>query len=222
MRRIFLILAMSSTLGLVGSLAMAEDAPLPSSLPKPSPAWKIRPGVALGAPQPIQASVEAYQAENIRYFVSGGYFRYPWTARPSRLVQLASAEVGARYFPWNSWFFAGLGVGFRYTSVMADISSFSIGDQSVASAATLHLNDVFLSPVIGLNFRLGGSFALGCDLGAEIPIVPWGSLVIENAANGTNSSNSETLRVESGPAISRIAGLVLPRVTLFRLTWQFN
>ena len=60
------------------------------------------------------------------------------------------------------------------------------------------------------------------DLGAQIPLIATGNMWLFDANNGQSSDNSSELQVESGTALNRIAGLIIPKLTLIRLTYDLD
>ena len=119
-------------------------------------------------------------------------------------------------------FFVSLGLGYRKIAITADLSTFKIEGESLATSATLNLGTLYFGPSVGWEFDLSRKLSLGVELGLQLTLVAGGSLYLEDSKTGANSDDSEVLRTNSSAAMGRIASLPLPKVTLFRLTYHLD
>jgi hypothetical protein len=196
------------------------------SAPHTWAAIKVAQEYSLSLPQPIKVGGEAYCtndehfycSEKYRIYLNGGYAIYPGSTFS---FNIASIEGGVRYYPWNSMFYVGLGVGYRSINVSANISAFQIEGEVVATSATFSLQSPYFSPTAGVSIDVGKGISLGMDIGVQIAEFASGSVTLVNANNGTNSNNSTVLSVISDRAAGRVAGLIIPVVSLFKLTYYF-
>ena len=174
----------------------------------------------IAVPQPLKLGVEAYVNPSIRPIFNLGYIKVP--LGKNRSVTAASVEAGARFSPWAKWNFFGASLGYRHLNLTTDISAFKIEDESLASLASVDLNTFYFAPTWGCRFALTQRLFIGFDLGLQIPLISSGSLKLEDLQSGQNSDNNERLRIDSDLSMSRVAGLLIPQVTLVRLTWYLN
>lgn len=204
----------------LGSQAQA----LPSQIS--SIAWS--PEVIVALPQPLSFGAvfscegsSALCSKAWNYYSNVGFFRWP-LAISERSFAEWSAEVGVRYAPFSFPLFFSMGVGYRYLSVSAQMASFTIEGETLASSGSLNFSTPFLAPSVGWNFTLSRNLVLGLDLGIQVPFLSSGTLYLEDAKTGTNSDTSEVLKTNSSLQMGRIASLLIPKFTLVRLTWYFD
>ena len=169
-------------------------------------------------PQPLRIGVEARTDTKVRYYFGGGYFKYP-LGSSTHQFSVMSFDGGARYFPHFYGLYASLGLGYRRVGVTTNVSAFQIEGQAVASSASLALNTIFFFPSIGINFGLTKKLFIGFDIGVQYALIAWGSLNMN--ADGL-STNSNDLQVDNGPAMNRVAGLLVPEITILRLSWVLD
>lgn len=183
---------------------------------------RISPEAAIALPQPIKIGAELALPglSRLRPYGDAGYAWVPFSSG-SKSLRVYSLEAGARYFPWEERFFASAALGFRYLGFSTDVSSFKIDDQAVATDGTIATKAFYAGLTLGAEFPLTSKLSFGFDIGLQIPLVAWGSLDLSDSTTGADSSNSELLAVDSN-GISRIAKLVLPQITLFRLRWNLD
>jgi hypothetical protein len=181
------------------------------------------PEVAVSLPQPLQIGARAFCEgdeffckENLHAFMNAGYFYLPIS---SKSISAMSAELGARYFPFGKIFYLSGGVGYRAITLSADTSLFEIDDETIATDSQLNLRTLYFASALGASFSLSETLSISFDVGLQSPIMGSGNIHLSNDNTGEHSNNSDLLRVDSDPAVSRIARLPLPRITLFRLTW---
>jgi len=189
---------------------------------------KLAEEFSLAAPQPLKLGAEIYCtaddffcSERLRYYMNVGYIQYPFSSS-STSFSIFSVEAGTRYFPWQSVFYVGLGLGYRQMGVSANISAFQVEGETVATSANMNLSTPYLSPTLGVNISVGKSIFLGFDLGVQVPIFAAGSLKMIDSTTGTTSDTSAVLKVTSDRAMGRIAGLIIPTVTLIRFSYYMN
>lgn len=197
--------------------ASAANAAAPSGFFK---GWKIAPEFMIALPQPLKLGVEAYKNPSIRPVFNFGYIKIP--LGKGRSVTAASVEAGARFSPWAKWNFFGAAFGYRHLNLTTDISAFKIEDESLATLASVDLNTFYFAPTVGCRFSLTERLFIGFDVGTQIPLISSGSLRLEDTETGQNSDNNDRLRIDSDRSMSRVAGLLIPQVTLVRLTWYLN
>jgi hypothetical protein len=179
-----------------------------------------RPQVSLALPQPIQLGAERELDPRWRAYASAGYFAWPLSGG-SRSVMIYGLEAGGRYHPWAGKFFLNAGVGYRRIAFSSDdISALKLEDEVLATGATIDLFTLYGSLKVGWDFPVSRTMSLGFDLGAQVAVMKWGRLVLRNDQTGQNSGNSSDLSADSSRAMRRVAGLLLPSVTLLRLSWS--
>lgn len=183
------------------------------------------PQAALTFPQPVEVGVEVLQEKktDLRLFVHVGYFRYPFFGG-DKALSLTEVQTGIRYFPWtehSSHFFTLLSLGYRFVSLATApnlLSSLVINNQVLATNASVFLSTFYIVPGFGAEFPLSKRLRFSFDLGVQVPWIAFGGMALVNQNNGTDSSSTSSLQVDSD-SISRIAWLILPQITFFRLTW---
>jgi hypothetical protein len=181
----------------------------------------------LSVPQVIQIGVQGYCVGESFLCQNGfhahldvGGALYPLSPS-SRSFGMFSVEAGGRVFPWNSTFFMLLDLGYRRLNVAADLSFLRVEGAILASSASVEFSTFYFTPGIGLSFALGESWKIEMDLGVQIPLLASGQMFFLNQNTGQNSNNSTLLESNSDLAMSRIAGLILPHMTLARLIHYF-
>lgn len=182
---------------------------------------RIEPELALAAPQPIQVGIALSKTPTFAYYISTGFFMYPFTQSTKSLL-LYQFGAGVRFAPQDGPFYVAGELGFQNIQVSTDISSFKIEDEAIASNAVILLRSIYLAPSVGYRFALSRRITGSVELGAHIPVMPAGRMIIEDSASGRNSDNSAVLKVDSDTAFSRVAAIVLPKITLLRLTWRLG
>ena len=145
---------------------------------------------------------------------------YPLGASEKSL-SVFNLETGVRFFPFDLPFFTGFALGIRNISLNADLSNFRVDGASLASSATLSFSTVYVGPLLGIKWTLGNGFLLEANAGIQLALYASGSMNFMNGDTGANSNNSDTLQVDSKAAMSRIAGILLPSITLIRLIRYF-
>lgn len=186
------------------------------------------PEVSVSLPQTLQLGVEGYCTEGafycmekLRGYVDMGGLIYP-LAVSERSLSVFNLETGVRYFPSSVPFlFAGFALGLRNIGIKADMSAFHIDGAAIASSGTISLSTVYVGPLVGIKFSLGNGFLLEANAGIQLALYASGSMYLMNGETGANSNNSESLQVDSQVAMSRIAGILLPSVTVVRLIRYF-
>jgi len=182
----------------------------------------IAPQLSGSFPQPLQigAELQSLSLPALKAYGAIGFFQYPFTGG-DRSLNTLSARLGARYFPNQNWYFGSAGFGYRTISFNANLSSFTIDNQVLATTDTITLRTFFFELALGTDFKLSKALSLGFDVGVQIPLIASAQMNLVNANTGQNSSNSSLLAVDSSP-MTRIAGLLLPELTFFRLTWHLE
>ncbi|MEO5969955.1 MAG: hypothetical protein ABIQ95_08505 [Bdellovibrionia bacterium] len=159
--------------------------------------------------------------ERLRGYVDMGGLLYP-LAVSDKSLSVFNLESGVRYFPFSdSPFFTGFALGVRNVGLKADLSAFRVDGATLASSATVNFSTVYVGPLVGLKFALGNGFLIEGNAGLQWPIYASGSMYLLNGDTGANSNNSDTLQVDSKIAMTRIAGILLPSVTVIRLIRYF-
>jgi hypothetical protein len=188
---------------------------------------KLAPEVSVSFPQAFQVGVQGFCTEggwicspNLSgYFDLGGIY-YPMGSN-DRSLGVFSLETGARYYFSESHWFGGLALGFRNLGLSADLSSFRIDGEALATQGSIQLSTLYLSPVVGARFSLGNQYLFEFNLGVQVPFYANGFLFLRNDKNGQNSDNSAVLQTDSKVAFSRIAALIVPSFTVFRVVRYF-
>jgi hypothetical protein len=113
-------------------------------------------------------------------------------------------------------------MGYRKINFVTNFSPFTIDDVTMVTGGSLHLHTFYITPMIEGRFKISDRISIGCGIGAQIPILYTGNMDLENNTNGANSNTSDVLSVDSVLPMKRIAGIILPRITLFQLVWNLN
>lgn len=161
-----------------------------------------------------------FSLQNFKFFWDFGYLKY--ASSPNDSLELFDIQLGARYFPLNSWSFISQAVGYRAFSLSRDISTFKIASSSPATSGELNLKTLFYFPALGLSWRVSDSVTLETELGVQISLYADGLLNIKNSVTGQDSTNSPDLATDSKTAMSRIASLIIPELTLVRMIYHFD
>ena len=183
--------------------------------------YQISPEFTVAFPQPLMIGAEAYRlnAPDLRLYLDAGYFQYPLSIS-SLGIKALTIESGVRYFPFNSWFCLSLGLGYRNLGAQADVD-LGVGDEST-TASSLGLSTLYFSPMIEAKIDLTKRIGIAFGVGAQISLLSSGSMNFQDNTNNMDSSNSPTLAVDSFSYLNHTAGLLMPRVTLFRLLWRLE
>ncbi|CAM6053631.1 unnamed protein product [Sphagnum tenellum] len=118
-------------------------------------------------------------------------------------------------------FFVGFCLGFRNIGVSADLSAFRMMAPLWHPSATVNLATLYAGPTLGIRFTVSQGFYLEANLGIQLSIYGWGYAFLSNAMTGANSNNSSNLQVDSNMAMSRVASIALPSISLIRLVRYF-
>jgi hypothetical protein len=187
------------------------------------------PEVGFSFPQPIQVGAQIscsgsalFCDPHWKYYLDTGFFPVPLSSN-SRKLEIFSVETGARITPFSFPLTFTLGLGYRTIFFSTqDVSAFLLDGASVASDASLTFSTFYFGPSIGWEFTLSNQLALGIQAGMQFALIGNGSLFLSNQSTGANSSNSALLETDSGASLRRVASLVIPSLTLMRLTWHFD
>lgn len=200
--------------------AFAEEPAMQSEAPQ---GLRISPQVALALPQPLAIGAETFRAHDtaLRGFGSIGYVPVPLPGS-GKSLSIFSIQAGARYFPWKRGFFGAFCLGYRHIAFSADTSAFKLDDVVVATNGTIDLHTVFLGSSLGAEFSLSQSLTFGFDLGLQLALMGSGRMNLVDSQTGTDSSNSDILAINDPSSMERVAKLLLPQITLFRLTWHLD
>jgi hypothetical protein len=211
----------SSLFGLVVLLILAFE-------PFAKAEIQFGPEVSVSLPQTLQLGMEGYCTEGaffcmekLKGYVDMGGLMYP-LVESEKSLSVFNIETGTRYFPSSQLpFFLGFALGFRNVGVKADLSAFKVDGVALASSASVNFSTVYIGPLLGVKVSLGKGFLLEANAGIQMSLYASGSMYLLNGDTGANSNNSEMLQVDSKVAMSRIAGILLPSVTVIRLIRYF-
>jgi hypothetical protein len=182
----------------------------------------LAPIVALAFPQPLLVGIEVSRlSSSLRGYLEAGPFRYPISSA-DRAVSLYSIESGFRWMPLSKILLLNLGVGYRRVGFQGNLSSLTVEGEVIATGAEISFSTFYVTPSIGIELSLSQNLKCAFDLGAQVPLLAWGKMGVENQNNGTNSENAQILEIDSSDPMRRIAMLAIPKVTLFRLIWSMN
>lgn len=188
---------------------------------EPARELHLAPELAIALPQPLQIGLEAHYDPRFRAFADLGYLKLN-IGGSSRSVTLYDVHAGARWSPWNRWFFFTGAFGYRRIQLVGDISALKISGESIASTGNADLQTFYFAPGFGFNWDLSRKLSLNFDLGYQLPLHSYGSLSFEDRSTGENSANSPRLRVDSDRAMSRVAAIPIPQLTLLRFVWRMD
>ena len=181
----------------------------------------LRTQLAIGIPLPLELGLEyrcegaiIFCSQSVRYFAMGGYFRYPLFSSADRALRFAGARAGLRV-DLLPWLYTSGTLGYRYLSLTANMETFKVEGENLASSATLSMHGLTFQPAVGMEWGLGRGWSLGFELGAQLVFASWGGFTLE----GAGDTSATTLRVDGAATpLRRIAGLTLPAVSLLKLS----
>lgn len=217
--------------------AAAEAASLPPPGPSRAPAsavlstdlgeasrlrWSPEASVALPLPLQLGASVASIDHPALHVYANVGYFRMGLNSG-TRAISIYGLETGGRWYPGEGAFFAAAGFGVRHVGLRVSGATFNFANGSPGvTSGTIALTTPYFCPKIGMDFKLSRRLSLGFDLGVQLPFFASGSLALQNANTGADSDTSSLLQVNSSIAMARVAGLILPQITLFRFEYHLD
>jgi len=206
-------------LGILFSIsAHAEDSPVT----KVEERTTTRHGIitAITVPQPLSVGYEVIYPElpELHFFAEGGYFKMPLSGHLKN-ASVWSIQAGARYFPFENWFYLAGTLGFRQVGLGTDISNLQVNGVSLANTADLKLNAAILGVAVGGQWFLSPKVAISFDLGIQlaIPLLHGGNTdIVQDNPDGTD------LTVDSSDALYRITSIPLPQIALVRFIWYID
>jgi len=172
---------------------------------------------AIAFPQPLTIGIQGHR-ENQPYldaFYEGGFFKYPITAA-TRSFNDYSMAVGLRYHPFHNWFYTSAAIGFRHVGLSVDISNLKQDGVALANTATLSMGTFFVGLMVGGEWKFTQSFGLAFDLGMQLALLHTGGIQIK--ADPAQDDGTD-LSVDDSKEMSRISGLPLPQIAIFRFIW---
>lgn len=170
---------------------------------------------ALGFPHPTTAGLD-YLSPSRQWGVSaiGGAFKQEIQDKVNADIQ--SLELQARYHPWSSAFYIGLGAGNH--TVKADKTE---NVQGTMVRAEAEVKASYVTPQIGWIAMWDSGFTLGFQLGALIP----------SSTNTSFTSNAPTalqtttdylnLKKDVEDNGDKFGKMTVPYVSLLRVGWMF-
>lgn len=191
----------------------------------------FKPEASLSFPQPLRLGAQMECPASIplcldhALFIGNlGYFRYPISSSNKSLT-IISFEAGNRLFPFTrtapalkNFYFSFL-LGYRRIDFSSsEISAFKVNDEVLVTLASLLMNTIYISPSVGFEYQLSDRITAGSEVGVELALFGRGSIYLENSNTGDTSDNSTLLSLPTNGALNRVARLLAPRITFFRLT----
>jgi hypothetical protein len=172
---------------------------------------------AVAFPQPLTLGIQAHRKglPGLDVFYEAGFFKYPLTSA-TRSFSDYSLVLGARYHPFQNWFYTSAELGFRQVGITVDLSNLKQDGVALASSATLSMGTVFLGLLVGGEWKLSQSFGLAFDLGLQFALLHTGGIQIKPDPTQDDGSN---LSVDDSKEMSRISGLTIPQIAIFRFIW---
>ena len=186
----------------------------------PPPAGKVMDlafTTAVAFPQPLTLGIQAHRKDQpgLDVFYEAGFFKYPLTSA-TRSFSDYSMVVGARYHPFQNWFYTSAELGFRHIGITVDLSNLKQDGVALASSATLNMGTLFFGVLVGGEWKLSQSFGLAFDLGLQLALLHTGGIQIKADPTQDDGSN---LSVDDSKEMSRISGLTVPQIAIFRFIW---
>ncbi len=177
---------------------MAPSSPVPDTPPPPPehPAFEapvapvFQPAILLGilsVPRPVQ--VEALVRVRRSVAVGVQYSMLPTLSLPGNAarLELDATQLTFRWFPFHGAFY--LGSGFGYQRLRASIGqTIDGGDLRVLA----DMSTLFLSPQLGWLWLTRSGFAIGINLGVQVPL--------PRDPNVSVTYNGQPLPTQGGPA----------------------
>ena len=204
---------------LLVNLASGETAPEETAREKiePEKLYNLALNTSVGLPQPLLFGVQIHPLSLPKWdaFYEFGFFKYPLKSA-SRSFSDYCIEVGVRYHPFNNWFYTSGELGFRHIGVTVDISNLKQDGVALANTATISLGTYFFGLLAGGEWKLTERLSLGADLGIQFALLHTGGISIRG--NPALDDGSD-LTVDDHKEMSRISGLTLPQIALFRFIW---
>jgi len=234
-----MILVLLSFLSGLANTANAQLMPLPGPVTDVKPALEnkteenkneseeeerttVRHGIitAITVPQPLALGYEVIYPSipELHFFAEGGYFVMPLSGHLKN-ASVWSIQAGARFFPFDNWFYLAGSLGFRQVGLGTDISNLQVNGVSLANTADLRLNAAILGLAVGGQWFLSPKVAFSFDLGVQlaIPLLHGGNTsIVQDTPDGTD------LSVDDADALYRITSIPLPQIALVRFIWYID
>jgi len=170
-------------------------------------------------PQPLSLGYEMIFPDlpALHFFGEAGYFYLPLTGHLENATAW-SLQAGARFFPFQNWFYLSGALGFRQIGLAANISTLEVGGSPIANDANLALNAIFFGAAVGGQWFLSQKLAISFDLGVQLPIpgLHWGTTTIEPITGG-----QANLSVDSTD-LTTVTNLPVPQIALVRFIWYID
>ena len=176
----------------------------------------------LGAPSPFELGYQRRLNERALGELGAGYLYLP--AGQGQALQLIQTEVRLRTEPWTSHprFQAGGSLGFFQISFSSSRLLKSVASELPSeSSASLTLRQIYAGPWVGWQWYRSERLSLSSELGLQIPLWAQGGISIDDPTADEATQNMERSLERASPRpFSYLAGKLLPRLSLIRLTWQ--
>ncbi len=118
--------------------------------------------VGIGAPSPFSGQI-VFKYKDLIGFNSELSFlpEFKLPIKETFYLEQNQIDFSGRVYPFRGMFFLGCGVGLQQITIKNNYQS--------NNPSSTDINNVFISPRLGILHRFNGGFSLGMDLGALIP-----------------------------------------------------
>jgi len=209
--------------------AAVEPTPTLTATPPPPAASPDKGGVRIGLmlglitiPRPVQAELTAKIGRHIS--VGAQYSMLPDITPPGfdAGLKLAAYQGVARIFPFGGSFYIGSGIG--YQQLKASLGHTDM-DSGARSEVSCDMSGVFVSPQLGWLWVWKSGFALGLNIGAQIPLPK--DPVVKTTINGieipesAGDEDTNDMRDKVKTIARVVAKYPVPNLDLLKLGFFF-
>jgi len=185
----------------------------------------VRIGLMLGLitiPRPVQAELTAKLGRHIS--LGAQYSMLPDITPPGfdAGLKLAAYQGVARFFPFGGSFYIGSGIGYQQLKASLGHTDMASGDRSEVSC---DMSGLFVSPQLGWLWVWKSGFALGLNIGAQIPLPK--DPVVKTTINGieipesAGDEDTNDMRDKVKTIAKVVAKYPVPNLDLLKLGFFF-
>ena len=184
-----------------------------------TPRHAITTGIEVPQPLSIGYEITYPSLPMLHFFAEGGYFYMPLNGSLKKAV-IWSVQGGARYFPFQSWWYLTGSLGFRQIELAANISNLQVNGVALANDADLFLNAMIVNTAVGGQWFLSKNVAISVELGVQLPVPGLHGGVTSIVQ--TSTQNGLDLSTDSSNALEAITNNPIPQIALVRFIWYID